>query len=212
MRLAASINLIVLLLQNLRVKTIPAFLFVLLLFSCVEQEPPIPNVSPITPTTVPIEQAPAPVKAYRKVGTILQGADYTEEKKIIMWDSYFGTKNPVYQFKSGEAVVVYGRHGEYVYLSPVKDTTITGFILAGWVEFGSNSVQENAKAVADLPNVSRKTNMPVDNNQTNTTQPKNTQDIKPKAAAANHHETNTPQVESHRNSSDSFGFILRPQL
>lgn len=91
-------------------------------------------------------------REFRKTGTILaHESSSIDTNKIIMWDTYLGAKKPLYQFKPGEAVVVYGKVGEYVYLCPAKDTALLGYILAGWVEFKPGNKANNDVEIASLP-------------------------------------------------------------
>ena len=50
---------------------------------------------------------------------------------------------------------MYGKSGEYFYLAPVNDTNLTGYILAGWVEFDHDNKQMNEAAIAGLPDFQR---------------------------------------------------------
>jgi hypothetical protein len=94
------------------------------------------------------------LKNFRKEGHILKLTtnSYEGKRKIILWSSRSAPRDTLYRLEPGEKVIVYGKSGEYIYLSPAKDTSITGFLLSGWVDFIENS-NENVEeyTVADLP-------------------------------------------------------------
>jgi hypothetical protein len=76
---------------------------------------------------------------------------FTEAHNITLWDRYMGERAAVYRFKPGEEVVVYHRTGEYVYLSPAADTSISGYILAGWIEFDHDNKVNNEQQMLAIP-------------------------------------------------------------
>ena len=102
-------------------------------------------------TTAPIKEAIKIDRSYSRKGNILTDVGYMENKYITMWDSYFGIKQSVYRLQPGEKVIVYGKNGEYVFLAPQSDTNLTGYVLAGWIEFDAVSKANNVKQVAAIP-------------------------------------------------------------
>jgi hypothetical protein len=121
---------------------------VVTIVACHDDEPyqPITSKSFAAPSS---EYSDA--KAFRKVGSILKGVDYEQKSNITMWDKYMGAKEAVYKFQPGENVVVYGKVGEYLHLSPSKDTALTGYILAGWIEFDHENKAKNNADMAAIP-------------------------------------------------------------
>jgi hypothetical protein len=86
-----------------------------------------------------------------KKGNILQVESFTEAHNIKLWNRYMGERAAVYRFKPGEEVLVYHKAGEYVYLSPAADTSIAGYILAGWIEFDHDNKVNNDQLMLAIP-------------------------------------------------------------
>ena len=106
----------------------------------------------------------APVKEEKKIdrsfsrkGNMIKDVGYMENKYITMWDNYFGVKQSVYRLQPGEKVIVYGKNGEYVFLAPQSDTNLTGYVLAGWIEFDAVNKVNNVRQVAAIPDYNPRT-------------------------------------------------------